>query len=111
MLAGPPPFQLRPPMTASTVVAFGGLTGRTYVVRARLVAIHAPRKAGRMALHSVIGPVTWYQVYPSATRGPPTIATRAPARISAILGPVESGVPRTVRRTAATEPKPPTASF
>src|SRR5690349_5187194 len=108
-LAGPPPFQARSPMYGSSVVAFGGFAGATNFDREDAVAIHAPRNAGRTTAHSVIGPVTWYQVKPSATRGPPTIASTVPAATVATRGALEAGAARTERRPADTAPKPPTA--
>jgi hypothetical protein len=59
MLAEPAWSNARPPTTASTVVAFGGLVAAR---RPPLDATHDPENDGSTADHSVAGPTIWTQV-------------------------------------------------
>ena len=107
-LAGPAPFQVTPPIAAATRIAFGALAGATET-RLPVRTAAQPRNRGWIADHSEIGPTTWYQVEPSALRGPATIATRLfadrlPSRDAEV-----SGAARTTRPSTRTVPKPPTA--
>jgi hypothetical protein len=107
-LAGPAPFQVTPPMAAATRIAFGALAGDTET-RLPVRTAAQPRNRGRIADHSEIGPTTWYQVEPSALRGPATIATRLFAERLPSREAEVSVAARTASPSTRTVPKPPTA--
>ncbi len=72
-------------------------------------AIHTPRSTKVTGLHSRIGVVTSYQVYPSEVTGPRVMATIVPAsslpsRPAEVSGPV-----RYERPSSVTRPNPPLA--
>jgi hypothetical protein len=97
-------------MPASTTVAFGATAALTKLVDAVRTGIHMPVRVERTASHSASGPVTWYQVKPSALRGPPTMATVCPAVSVATRRADASADVRALTASTAIRPKPPTAS-
>ena len=96
-----------PAMPAATIVEFGAVRGARYEVVAVRAATQLPDRTRPVGPQLASGPVTRYQVKPSARTGPPVSATMSPRRSRAIAVPAASGRLRSVSEAARTVAKAP----